>query len=409
MHTSPSPTFFSRLSGRTGVVALSVFLNFAGFTLIIPVLPFSVARYVAATDVAFWVALILAVYALCAFVAAPVLGAMSDRYGRRPVVLLSLCGSAAGFAVFGWGGALWVLLLGRVLEGLTAGSIAAMYAYVADTHAPAGRGAAFGMLGAAGGAGFMFGPVLGGLLGQVSLAAPLYGGAALALLNAVLVHLYMPESHPREKRSVRLQVSQFNAIGQLAQALRAPRLRRLFAVVSCFAFGSTVMQANLAVMLRDLLAFQPAAIGLVLAGIGVMDILSQGLVAPRLQPRFGERRVASAGLIFNGLGLAALALLTIHPALPLLVCGIALFTFGDGLFQPSVSALIANAAPDGRQGEVQGANQAQQSLARMAGPFASAWLYGIFAGAPYAAAALVVLLAAAALHARSPEHTNRRP
>lgn len=387
----------SRLSGPTGIVAVSVFLNFAGFTLIIPVLPFSVARYVPAADVAFWVALILALYALCSFVAAPVLGAMSDRFGRRPVLLLSLCGSALGFAVFGVGGALWVLVLGRLIEGLTAGSISAMYAYVADTHAPAERGPAFGMLGAAGGLGFMLGPVLGGLLGQLSLAAPLYGAAALALLNAALVYARMPESHRAENRSVRFHWGQLNAIGQLRAALRERRLRLLFAVVFCFAFGSVLLQSNLAVLLRDALAFDPAAIGLVLAGIGVMDILSQGVAAPRLLARFGERLVASGGLAVNGLGLVCLALLALHPSLPLLVAGIAMFTFGDGLFQPSAAALIANAAPDGRQGEVQGANQAQQSIARMGGPLIGAWLYGMAAAAPYGVAALVVLGAAAML------------
>jgi DHA1 family tetracycline resistance protein-like MFS transporter len=397
MHVTQPASWFASFTSRTGIVAMSVFLNFAGFTLIIPVLPFSVARYAAAADVAFWVALILAAHAATSFVSAPVLGAMSDRFGRRPVVLISLIGSAAGFAVFGLGGALWVLVLGRLIEGLTAGSISALYAYIADTHGPAQRGPAFGMLGAAGGAGFMLGPVLGGLLGQVSLSAPLYGAAGLALLNAVLVQYRMPESHPREKRSARLQWSQFNAIGQLGQALREHRLRPLFAVVFCFAFGSTVLQSNLAVLLRDLLSFTPAAIGFVLAGIGVMDVFSQGFLAPRLQPRFGERRVASAGLLINGAGLAVLAALAHHPTLPLLLLAIGLFTFGDGLFQPSVSALVANAAPDGRQGEVQGANQAQQSIARMGGPLASAWLYSLSAGAPYGAAAIVVLLAAGLL------------
>jgi DHA1 family tetracycline resistance protein-like MFS transporter len=388
---------FFRWRPRGGVIALSVFLNFAGFTLIIPVLPFSVARYVAPGDVAFWMALILSVYALCSFLAAPVLGAISDRFGRRPVLLLSSLGSAAGFAVFGIGGALWVLVLGRVIEGLTAGSISAMYAYVADTHDPAERGAAFGMLGAAGGLGFMLGPVLGGLLGQLSLAAPLYGAAALALGNAVLVFQWLPESHPPERRSLRIHWGQFNAIGQLAGVLRERPLRLLFAVVFCFAFGSTVMQSNLAVLLKDLLALQPGGIGLVLAGIGVMDIVSQGLAAPRLLRRFALRTVAIAGLTVNAFGLAALALLPLHAALPLLAGGIALFTFGDGLFQPSASALIANAAPAGRQGQVQGANQAQQSIARMGGPLVAAWLYGMWAGAPYAVAALAVMTAAVVL------------
>lgn len=386
-----------RFSGPIGIIAVSVFFNFVGFTLIIPVLPFSVARYVAASDVAWWVSLILALYSLCAFVAAPVLGALSDRFGRRPVMLFSLCGSALGFAVFGVGGAIWVLVLGRVIEGLTAGSISALYAYVADTHGPAERGRAFGMLGAAGGLGFMAGPILGGALGQVSLSAPLYGAAALALLNCVLVWLCMPESHPHARRSARLRWSQFNAVGQLLRALSERRLRSLFAVVFCFALGGAVLQANLTVLLKDLLAFQPSGIGLVLASVGVMDVASQGLAAPCLQPRFGERRVAAAGLAINGLGLAVIALLPLHAAAPLLLAGIVIFTFGDGLFQPSASALIANAAPAHQQGEVQGANQAQQAIARTAGPLAAAWLYGIGASAPYAVAAIIVLLAAALL------------
>jgi DHA1 family tetracycline resistance protein-like MFS transporter len=399
MGASPSnfPTFFSRFNGRIGIVAVSVFVNFAGFTLVIPVLPFSVARYVPPPDVAWWVSLILALYSLCSFVAAPVLGAMSDRYGRRPVILLSLCGSALGFAVFGAGGALWVLVLGRVIEGLTAGSISALYAYVADTHAPAERGPAFGMLGAAGGLGFMLGPVLGGTLAQVSLSAPLYGAAALALMNCALVWFWMPESHPDTRRNKRLSLRQFDAVGQLVRSLRERRLRLLFLVVFCFALGGAVLQANLTVLLKDFLAFGPAHIGLVLAGVGVMDIVSQGLAAPRLQIRFGERRIATAGLAINGLGLALFALLPLHTAAPLVVAGIAIFTFGDGLFQPSASALIANAAPAERQGEVQGANQAQQAIARTAGPLAAAWLYGASASAPYAAAAVVVLLAAAGL------------
>ncbi|MCS0614009.1 MFS transporter [Massilia kyonggiensis] len=407
MDASPS-SIIPRFTGRTGIIAVSVFFNFAGFTLIIPVLPFSVARYVAAPDVAWWVSLILALYALCSFVAAPVLGALSDRFGRRPVMLVSLCGSALGFAVFGVGGALWVLVLGRVIEGLTAGSISALYAYVADTHGPAERGPAFGMLGAAGGLGFMMGPVLGGALGQVSLSAPLYGAAVVALLNCALVWFCMPESHPHARRSARLHWGQFNAAGQLLRALREPRLRPLFAVVFCFALGGTVLQANLTVLLKDLLAFQPGGIGLVLAGVGLMDIVSQGFAAPRLQLRFGERRVAAAGLAINGLGLALVALLPLYAAVPLLVAGIAVFTFGDGLFQPSASALIANAAPAERQGEVQGANQAQQAIARTAGPLVAAWLYGVAAGAPYAVAALVVLIAAVALSRRRGKALRRK-
>jgi DHA1 family tetracycline resistance protein-like MFS transporter len=132
----------------------------------------------------------------------------------------------------------------------------------------------------------------------------------------------------------------------------------------------------------------------------VTDVASQGWAAPRLQRRFGEQTVAAGGLALNGIGLLLLGALALDAHLALLCGGVALFTFGDGLFQPSANALVAAAAPAGRQGAVQGANQAQQSIARMGGPMAAAWLYGWWAGAPYAAAALAVLLAAVLLWRR---------
>jgi DHA1 family tetracycline resistance protein-like MFS transporter len=151
-----------------------------------------------------------------------------------------------------------------------------------------------------------------------------------------------PESHPGARRNKRLSLRRFDAVGQLVRSLREQRLRWLFLIVFCFALGGAVLQANLTVLLKDFLAFEPAHIGLVLAGVGVMDIVSQGLAAPRLQVRFGERRIATVGLAINGLGLAMFALVPQHAAAPLLL--------------------------------------------------AAAWLYGASASAPYAAAALVVLL-----------------
>jgi len=387
----PTPKFLDRFRGPTGIIAVSVFLNFAGFTLIIPVLPFSVGRYLPDHDVALNVSLIIATFALCSFLAAPVLGAFSDRFGRRPVLLFSLVGSAVGFAVFGVGGALWVLFLGRIIEGLTAGSISAMYAYVADTHAPDQRGPAYGMLGAAGGLGFMLGPVAGGLLGQISLSAPLYAASAVAILNAVWVLLSIPESLPPEKRSARLRPAEFNSIAQLSAVLADGRLRGIFIAAFLFYGAGTLMQSNIAVLLKDLMSFNSAAIGLTLLGVGLMDIVSQGIAAPNLLPRFGERHVAIAGLAVNAVGFALYALLAVAPSLPLLAGAVIVFTFGDGLFQPASNAMISHAAPDGQQGRVQGANQAQQSIARMAGPLASAWLYGLSPAGPYVAGAMIVL------------------
>jgi DHA1 family tetracycline resistance protein-like MFS transporter len=377
---------------RFWIIVVSTFLNFAGFTIIIPVLPFAVARYVPTDQTATYVSVMISVYALCSFLAAPVLGGLSDRFGRRPILIFSLCGSALGFLVFGLGGALWVLLLGRVIEGLTAGSISAMYAYVADTKAPDERGAAFGLLGAAAGLGFMCGPALGGIAGQLSVSAPLYVAAALAVLNGLWVFFALPESHPRENRSARLNWGHLNPFGALIMALRDGHLRLLFGVAFCFFLAATLMQANLSVLLKDLLAFDVTGVGAVLFGVGLIDIFSQGVVTPKLLSRSAERHVAIAGLAINGLGFLTLAALPLYPSVVLMAAGMVVLTFGDGLVQPSLNVLISKACPSGQQGRIQGANQAQQSIARMLGPLISAWLYANLMSGPYLAGSVIVIV-----------------
>ncbi len=377
---------------RLWIMVVSVFLNFAGFTVIIPVLPFTVEQFVSADEIATYMSVIISSYALCSFLAAPFLGALSDRFGRRPILLVSMCGSAIGFVIFGIGGALWVLILGRVIDGLTAGSISAMYAYVADTHAPKDRGTAFGFMGAASGLGFMSGPVLGGLLGQISVSAPLYAAAALAALNVLWIWFALPESHPVEKRSATLNWRHLNPFGALVMAFNERQLRPLFGVSFFFFLAATILHANSALFLKDVLAFDVAMIGAMLFGVGAMDIVSRGVAAPWLMQRFRQDRVMTAGLVINGIGFLMLATLPLFPSIALMAAGTAVLTFGDGLVQPALNALISTASPPGQQGRVQGANQAQQSIARMLGPLASAWLYTGLASGPYLASGTIVLI-----------------
>jgi multidrug resistance protein len=187
--------------GPVGVLAVSMFLDFTGHTIIIPVVPFLVGRYVPATSVALMVGLIISAYALCQFAAAPLLGALSDRFGRRPILLVSLLGSIVGYVIFGLGGALWVLFAGRIIDGLTGGNISTLFAYVADVTEPSKRGRTYGLLGAAGGFGFIVGPVLGGLFGHFSLSAPVFIAALLTSANVAWASFALPESLPREKRA----------------------------------------------------------------------------------------------------------------------------------------------------------------------------------------------------------------
>jgi MFS transporter, DHA1 family, tetracycline resistance protein len=388
------------LTNRTVVIALSVFLNVAGFTIILPVVPFLVGRYVPSDQIGLYVGLIVSVYALFAFCAAPVLGALSDRYGRRPVVILSLLGSTAGYLVFGFGGALWVLFLGRIVDGLTAGHISTVYAYVADTHRPEQRGHIYGILGAVAGLGFMLGPVAGGALGSFSPAAPLFMAAVLMFANAVWVYAALPESiNPDADRPV-WRWRQIDPVGQLIDILRRPSLRIPFLAAFSFFFAGAMLQSNFAVYLQQLFDFGPRGIGWALFGVGVMDVVSQGLLTRVLMPRLGADTLTKLGLAVNAVGFALIAGLVFAPRVELLAGALFVFTLGDGLFQPAMSAIIANAAPDNAQGLVQGANQAQQSMARMLGPLLAALLSPIALNAPYWAGALVIVVGFTALMLR---------
>jgi MFS transporter, DHA1 family, tetracycline resistance protein len=380
-----------KAKGAVIVIAVSVFLNFTGFTLILPVIPFLVGQYVPPEQVGLYVGLIVSVFALCAFGAAPVLGVLSDRYGRRPILMLSLFGSAIGYLIFGLGGALWILFLGRMIDGLTAGNVSTIYAYVADTVAPVERGRIYGLLGAVGGLGFMLGPVAGGLLGAASPSAPLFAAAALTLGNVVWIYFALPETVAHIGPRAAWQWQRLNPFAQLAHVLGMGGLHVPFAAAFSFFFAATMLQSNFAVYLKDVLQFGPTGIGWILFSVGVMDIVAQGFLTGKLLPRIGASALARSGLAINAIGFALIACLVFVPRIEFLLVSIMIFTLGDGLFQPSINAIISNAAPADAQGLVQGANQSQQALARMLGPLLAAVLSPFSLGAPYWAGGLIAM------------------
>jgi DHA1 family tetracycline resistance protein-like MFS transporter len=387
--------------GPVGILAVSMFLDFTGHTIIIPVIPFLVGRYVPGPDVAMRVGLIISAYAICQFAAAPLLGALSDRFGRRPILLISLLGSIAGYVIFGIGGALWILFAGRIIDGLTGGNISTLFAYVADVTEPAKRGQIYGLLGAAGGFGFIVGPVLGGLVGHFSLSAPVFIAALLTLANTIWAYCALPESLPREKRSAAFGWGQLNPFAPFSHVLSAPLLRSIFASAFLFYLAGTMLQGTVSVFMKDVLGFGPAGIGGVLLIVGAMDIASQGFLTGKLLPRFGESALARAGLAINTCGFLMIAMIPFWPSVPLLYVSVVVFVLGDGLFQPANNSLIANAAPAGAQGMIQGASQSQQALARALGPLIGAALYTLGAALPYAGGALLILVSLVLLSLRA--------
>jgi DHA1 family tetracycline resistance protein-like MFS transporter len=368
---------------------ISVFLNAAGFTLTDPVMPFLVSRYTGEARVALAVGLVMSAYSLCECFAAPVLGAWSDRYGRRTVLLASLVGAALGYLVVGFGDSLSTLWLGRILGGLTAGGVGTLYAYAADVTAPGERSRMYGLLGAASGLGFMLGPVIGGTTASWSPRAPLFLAAALTLVNAawVYVAVHAEDVHPRPAAS--------GTVRPLPHALR-----RALATTFLFYLAGTMLQANVSVFLSDVKQFDPAHIGMVLFAVGVMDVLSQGIATRLLLPGVGEHGLARAGLAVNACGFLMIAAVPFVPSVAFLFAAIAVFTFGDGLFQPAMSGMIANTASDKDRGQVQGANQGRQAVARVLAPLCAAFLYDRYPAAPYVAGAAIIAGAYVLLSAR---------
>ncbi len=373
----------------------TAFLNAVGFGIIGPVSPFLAAHFVhdpaQTAAVIGWLA---SSFALCAFLSAPVLGALSDRFGRRPVLIVSLLGTVAGYAIFGLAGSLWMLFLGRVLDGLTAGNFGALFAYVGDTTEPEDRGRTFGLIGASFGAGFIVGPALGGLASKISLQAPFLIAAGVVLLSAVWGYFFLPESLPKERRTRDFKISQLNPFSQIKGVFGLAGLRPYLIASVLFFVAFVALQTTLALLIKDVLGWGPDTTGFVFIAVGATDILVQGVALGWLLKVLRDRGVTVLGFSLVIGGLLTMALLPLHHSSVLLVIGVIAFAAGEGMATATLGALTSNAAGPDAQGRVQGGSQALQSLSSVIVPLGAAQLYARFSPtAPYWAGIVSVALA----------------
>ncbi|WP_449408935.1 MFS transporter [Microbacterium maritypicum] len=372
-------------------------LTVIGMTVVLPVLPFVVLQYVTHEhDLALWVGVLEAINGLCAFLVAPFLGRLSDRFGRRPVIIAAAFGAAFSMALFGIGGAIWVLVLARVIQGLTAGDMPALFAYLADITPPEKRAQRFGLLGALSGIGMMLGPAIGGLLAAVSLQLPVFLTAAVSLVIAILSLFLLPESLKPENRIPAIRARDVQPFAVFKEAFGRTELRALMIGFGLLALPFGFFVNNFSVLALDSIQWGPTQIGLLTAAVGIIDILIQGVLLGILLPRIGERGVIVSGIVAQMIGLAGLAIVASVLAQPwVFIVGALLLAAGQGASQAAMDGAMSNAVGDDEQGWLGGATQSLNAAMSTVAPLIAAALYTTVShAAPYWLGVALMIVAA---------------
>lgn len=379
---------------------ISVFLCGIGFSIIAPVVPFLVQPYVSNSgNQAIVVTLLTSVYAVCVFFVAPGLGALSDRYGRRPVLLICLFGSVIGYLVFGIGGALWVLFAGRIIDGITGGTIGTIFAYFADITPREHRTKYFGWISAIVGVGAAIGPTLGGFLAKFGYSAPMYFAAIITLLNLVYGILYMPESLNKNARLKKITFVRLNPFSQLANILSMRSLKRFLVAAFLLWIANGSLQAIFSQFTMNTFNWGPVLIGLMFSIMGIQDIISQAFIMPKLLLKLSDGQIVILGMISELIGYVLIAASALFSFYPLLILGMFIFAFGDSIFGPSFNGIVSKSGDSSEQGVIQGGSQAIQSLARIIGPVIGGQIYASLGHvAPSLMGVILIAIAIPILH-----------
>lgn len=390
------------------LVFFTIFLDILGFGILVPVIPFLVEPF---DNSALIIGLLTVSFSISQFIAAPILGVMSDRWGRRPVLLISILGAAIAYAAFGLANAIWIFFAARIVDGLTGGNISTAQAYIADVSPPKDRAKNFGLIGAAFGAGFVLGPAIGGVLSHISLSAPAYLAGALCLSSAIFGYFFLPESLPPEKRrTLPFTIQDFHPFNQLFSFLKNPVLLMNFTALLMMGLAMNALRSNFAVYCREVLHFDAAHVGYLYAYLGTIVVFTQMVLVRRIAPKLGERKTALIGFFSMMLGFAWMAT---QPDLWQIACIMPLIAIGNGLCFPTITAMNSHAVESYQQGGVMGAQQSVNSMAMILGPFIAGWAFDHLSfGAPYAIAAgfLVIGLLLSLRHLRKTLlHENSNP
>jgi MFS transporter, DHA1 family, tetracycline resistance protein len=354
-------------------IFITVLIDILAFGIIIPVLPHLIETMTGGgvSNAAWWVGVFGTVFAAVQFFSSPVQGALSDRFGRRPVILLSNLGLGLDFVLMALAPSLWLLFVGRIISGMTAASFTTANAYIADVTPPEKRAGAFGLLGGAFGIGFIIGPALGGFLGGIDLRLPFWAAAGLALANFMYGFFILPESLPPERRAATFEPHTAHPMGALRLLRCSPTVFGLAIVTFLFYLAHYVLQTTFVLYADYRYHWGAQAVGFVLALVGACDGSVQAFLAGRLTQRFGERKILVTGLLFGTLAFAVMGLAGTGWVFLL---GIPLMSLW-GLSGPPMQSIMTRCVTADQQGRLQGAITSLGSFAGIFGPYLFAQIF----------------------------------
>jgi len=355
------------------VIFTTVFIDLVGFGIVIPVLPFY-AEGTAFNATPRTVGLLFASYSIMQLIFSPILGGLSDKHGRRPVLLLSIIGTGIGFLILGMATTLWMLFIGRILDGITGGNISTAQAYIADITTEENRAKGMGLIGAAFGLGFIFGPAIGGILSHWGIHVPFFFAAALCFANATLLFFTLPETvtadHPAKHSA-----AGGRSLGHVIASLKQPKLAYVLVIYFLFIVAFSIMTTSFSLYTMFRFGYNAQHTGYLFAYVGLIAVIIQGGLIGRLVKRFGEIPLVIFGALCFAISLFAVPF--VGPAaggLGALLLGGGVFSMGNSLATPALTSLASKSVGPAQQGVVLGVTQSTASLARAVGPSLAAIL-----------------------------------
>jgi DHA1 family tetracycline resistance protein-like MFS transporter len=374
------------------IIFVTIFIDLVGFGIVIPVLPLYAEQFGVSETV---IGLLIGIYSVMQFLFAPILGKLSDKVGRRPVLLFSLIGTSIGFLVMGLADALWLLFAARVIDGITGGNISTAQAYIADITPPDQRSKGMGLIGAAFGLGFIVGPALGGVMSRISTGAPFFLAAGLAAANATALYFLLPESLSPESR-LRARERQ-----SLAQVIKKSGGWRLKAVMATYFFATVafaMLTATYSLFTNHRFGFDAAHNGYLFAYVGLLGAVIQGGMLGRLVKVFGDKPLAIVGTAVLAVGMF---LLPLSATIVMLLVASTAISIGNSLATPTLNGIASKSVDADHQGSMLGVMASVASFARIIGPIVGGYLLSLdqegpnYSRTPYWTSAVIMLVAMA--------------